>query len=129
VVVGRPSEKVKEVHALLVQAVMQATEAVKPGVPVAELDRITRRITRKYDHGRKHRTGYGLEAGYPPAWMGNLSILDGDPHILESGMVFSIEPTIVLPEEGFGVVLGNNVLVTGEGYELLNKVPLDLVSK
>jgi Xaa-Pro aminopeptidase len=61
--------------------------------------------------------------------MGNLSILDSDPHILSPGMVFSIEPTIVLLDEGFGVILGNNVLVTDDGHEILNKVPLDLVQK
>jgi len=61
--------------------------------------------------------------------MGNLSILDGTPHILEPRMVFSLEPTIVLREEGFGVVLGNNILVTEDGYELLNKISLDLISK
>lgn len=129
VVIGNPSEKVKEIHGLLHEALTEATAAVKPGVPVGELDRITRRITKKYDYGRLHRTGYGLEAGYPPAWMGNLSILDGDPHILEPRMVFSIEPTIVVRDEGFGVVLGNNILVTENGHEVLNKLPLDLVSK
>ncbi len=129
VVIGKPSDKVKEVYELLYEALTKATEAVEPGVPVGELDRITRRITRKYDYGRLHRTGYGLEAGYPPAWMGNLSILDGTPHILKPRMVFSLEPTIVLRDEGFGVVLGNNILVTEDGYEMLNKLPLDLVSK
>ena len=129
VAIGKPSDKVKEVHDLLHEALTKATEVVKPGVPVGELDRITRRITRKYDYGRLHRTGYGLEAGYPPAWMGNLSILDGDPHILEPRMVFSIEPTIVLREEGFGVVLGNNILVTENGHEVLNKITLEIVSK
>ena len=94
VVIGQPSEKVKEIHGLLHEALTKATEAVEPGVPVGELDRITRRITKKYDFGRLHRTGYGLEAGYPPAWMGNLSILDGDPHVLEPRMVFSSEPTV-----------------------------------
>jgi Xaa-Pro dipeptidase len=129
VVIGKPSDKVKEVHDLLHEALTKATEAVKPGVPVGKLDRITRRITKQYDFGRLHRTGYGLEAGYPPAWMGNLSILDGDPHILEPRMVFSIEPTIVLRDEGFGVVLGNNILVTENGHEVLNKLSLDLISK
>ncbi len=114
---------------LLHEALTKATEAAKPGVPVGGLDRITRRITHKYDYGRLHRTGYGLEAGYPPAWMGNLSILDGDPHILEPRILFSIEPTIVLREEGFGVVLGNNILVTESGHEVLNKITLELVSK
>jgi Xaa-Pro aminopeptidase len=61
--------------------------------------------------------------------MGNLSILDGDPHILAPGMVFSIEPTIVLLDEDLGVILGNNVLVTEDGHEILNTVPLDLVQK
>lgn len=124
--VGAAPERVREVHAILREAVEAATAAVQPGIPAGELDRITRRITARYDHGRLHRTGYGLEASYPPAWMGNLSILSSDPHILQPGMVFSIEPTLVLPEFGFGVILGNNVLVTDKGVEVLNQLPLDL---
>jgi len=126
VVVGEASQQARELHALLKEAVLAAEETVKPGVPVAEIDRTTRRITAPYDKYRLHRTGYGLEAGYPPAWMGILSISESDPHILTPGMVFSIEPTIALYDRHLGVILGDLVMVTDTGHEVLTKTPLDL---
>lgn len=128
-VVGEPSERVIKIHAVLEEAVLAAEEAVKPGVPVADIDRITRKITAEYDKYRLHRTGYGLEAGYPPAWMGILSIHEADPHVLAPGMVFSIEPTIAMYDQDLGVVLGDQVMVTDDGCEVLTKTPLDLARR
>ena len=36
-------------------------------------------------------------------------------------MVFTIEPGIYIPEEGLGVRIEDDVLITGAGYELLSK--------
>lgn len=128
-IVGQPSNEIVEMYELLVDAVISAEEAVKPGVPVAEIDRITKQITRKYDKYRLHRTGYGLEAGYPPAWMGILSIHESDPHVCTPGMVFSIEPTIAVYDRRLGVVLGDQVLVTEDGCDVLTKTPLELAQR
>jgi len=125
-VVGQPDPLVLEMHSMLSDAVSAAQQAVAPGVPVGEIDRLTRKITDKYDRYRLHRTGYGLEAGYPPAWMGCLSISTSDSHVLEPGFVFSIEPTIAMYDRDVGVVLGNCVLVTEAGCEVLTKTSLEL---
>jgi Xaa-Pro dipeptidase len=124
--VGPPSDRAREIHGILVDAVLRGTEAVKPGVPAGEIDRITRRITRKYDHYRLHRSGFDLGITYTPEQK-TMSILDGSPHVLQAGMVFSLEPTIVLYDQGLGVILGHNVLVTETGHEVLNRLPTDLV--
>src|SRR5690606_16518135 len=96
----------------------------------AELDRISRAITERHGRYRLHRTGYGLEAGYPPAWMGALSLSMNDPLVLEPGMVFSIEPTLIYfdrpREQAFSALVGSNVLITESGVELLNTTPLVL---
>jgi Xaa-Pro dipeptidase len=124
--VGPPSDRAVEIHGILVEAMIKGTEAVKPGVPAGEIDRITRRITRKYDQYRLHRSGFDLGITYTPEQK-TMSILDGSPHVLQAGMVFSLEPTIVLYDQGLGVILGHNVLVTETGHEVLNRLPMDLV--
>src|SRR5690606_754304 len=90
-----PRAEFQEAYELICQAFTACVEAAGPGVPGAELDRISRAITERHGRYRLHRTGYGLEAGYPPAWMGALSLSMNDPLVLEPGMVFSIEPTLI----------------------------------
>ncbi len=97
-----------------------------PGVPGAELDRESRRITQQFDKYRLHRTGYGLEAGYPPSWIGSISLSVDDPTILQPGMVVSVEPTFIFYDragnEAFSAIVGNNILITDNGAEKLNTV-------
>ena len=123
--VGPASDRAREIHGILVDAMVQGAGAVKPGVPAGEIDRITRRVTRKYDEYRLHRSGFDLGITYTPEQK-TMSILDGSPHVLQAGMVFSLEPTIVLYDQGLGVILGSNILVTETGHEVLNRLPMDL---
>lgn len=125
-----PRAEFLEAYELICRAFTACVEAAGPGVPGAELDRISRRITESQGRYRLHRTGYGLEAGYPPAWMGALSLSMNDPLILEPGMVFSIEPTLIYFDrprsQAFSALVGSNILVTDNGVEVLNSIPLSL---
>jgi Xaa-Pro aminopeptidase len=51
----------------------------------------------------------------------------GSADILRAGMVVSVEPAVFLPEEGLGVRLIDNVLVTETGVEILSRTPRDLI--
>jgi Xaa-Pro dipeptidase len=55
--------------------------------------------------------------------MGDVSAINED--LLKPGMIFSVEPGIYLPGE-FGVRIEDLVLVTEDGYELLNKYNKEL---
>jgi Xaa-Pro aminopeptidase len=42
------------------------------------------------------------------------------------GMVFTVEPGIYIPEEGIGVRLENNIVVTKDGnFDLMKNIPLE----
>jgi len=123
---SKPNPRFEAVYDVLVEATRRCTEIAGPGVPGAVLDRESRHITRDFDKYRLHRTGYGLEAGYPPSWMGVVSLSSNDPTVLQPGMVITIEPTFIFYDlEGadrFSAIMGNNILITEDGAETLNTV-------
>ena len=52
---------------------------------------------------------------------GSSALVPEDEVVLESGMVFTIEPGVYLPPRG-GVRLEDDLAVTSTGYELLTEV-------
>lgn len=129
VVVGKASEELKEMHDVLFQAYSKAADAMRPGVPVAEIDRISYEASAKYNKYRHHRTGYGTGYRYPGRGMPYMSIIRGDSHILEVGMTISIEPTFFGVEDNVGLEFGNNILITETGHEVLHKTPMKLFER
>lgn len=127
-VIGTAPVKAMDAHALMEESVEACTEMVRPGILAEEIDRLSRKITAKYAKNRLHRTGYSLEIGYSPGFVGALNLLEGDKTPLEAGMVVSIEPNTTFYDEGWGVQLGNCVLVTESGHDTLHRTPLRLVS-
>ena len=98
-------------------------DAVRPGVPLRDIDRAARRVIEEGGYGPyfTHRLGHGigLECHEPP------DVSAGSDAIAEPGMVFSIEPGIYLPGRT-GVRIEDLVLVTETGCEVLNAAPKDL---
>lgn len=121
--VGEPSVKLAEVYEVVRAANEAGRGAARPGVPAQEVDRAARRVIEQAGYGPyfTHRTGHGLglEAHEGP------NIVEGNPQILEPGMVFTVEPGIYLPGE-FGVRIEDNLVITGDGAESLTSFPREL---
>lgn len=126
--VGPAPDYLRELHANSAEAIARSVEAVKPGVPAGEIDRISREVTRKFDNLRCHRTGFSMsiQFGYGFKCMPKLSLLDGNTEELQAGMVLSIEPNFQDIDNSIGILLGNNYLVTETGCESLHSLSLDL---
>lgn len=120
VVVGEAPDGYAEVHEIVTEAHAAASAAVGPGVEAQEVDRAARRVISQAGYGARfiHRTGHGigLEGHEPPY------IVEGNRTRLETGMAFSIEPGIYLPDR-FGVRIEDIAVVTDSGVELLNTSP------
>ena len=118
--VGHPPEQLKDIFDLVLAAHDRALEAVRPGVPLAEIDRVARDhidvggYGDYFGHGLGH--GVGLEVHEAPL------VSPRSTAIAEEGMVFTIEPGIYLPGLG-GVRIEDMVLVTAEGYRVLTSLP------
>jgi Xaa-Pro dipeptidase len=114
------SSELKKVYQTVYEANMRAIESVRQGIEPETVDRMARAVIEDAGYGKffPHRTGHGigLEEHEPP-W-----IVQGNRSPLDSGMTFTIEPGIYIPELG-GVRIEDNVAVTEDGYELLTKYP------
>lgn len=123
-VVGEPSEKQLEVHALVMAANQAGRAAIVPGVPCQEVDRAARQVIEDGGYGRFfiHRTGHGigLEGHEHPY------IVEGNSLPLEPGMTFSVEPGIYIPDE-FGVRIEDIVACGEEVVDDLNRANRELV--
>jgi Xaa-Pro aminopeptidase len=117
VVVGEPTAQVTEVHEIVRQAQQAAFEAVRPGVPCQEIDRVARRVITDGGYGPEflHRTGHGIGVTtHEPPYL-----VEGEEQPLVPGMCFSIEPGIYLAGR-FGVRIEDIVTVTEDGGRRFN---------
>ena len=105
------------------EANLAAEAAIRPGVPLREVDRAARQVIEEAGYGPRftHRLGHGcgLDCHEPPD---NSASSEG---ICQPGMVFSVEPGIYLPGR-MGVRIEDLVLVTEDGCQVLNAAPKDL---
>lgn len=111
------SPKAKEVYQVVLEANKRGIETVKPGAKFCDIDRATRNYIEEAGYGKyfTHRTGHSI--GIEVHDKGDVSSTNTE--VLKPGMIFSIEPGIYIPGE-VGVRIEDLVLVTEDGYEVLN---------
>ena len=117
VVVGKPTNKQKNIFDIVLEAQIKALNAVRPEVKCKDLDKIARDIiTEKgygeyFLHGLGH--GVGLDIHESP------TLTKNSEEILKESMIITIEPGIYIPDFG-GVRIEDLVSVTEDGYEILS---------
>lgn len=114
---GAPTDEQKRVYDLVLRANEAGRRAVRPGVPLREIDRTARRVIEDAGYGAYfiHRTGHGI--GLDVHEFPDVSA--SSEAVCAPGMVFSVEPGIYLPGR-FGVRIEDLVAVTEDGSETLN---------
>ncbi len=121
---GSVTDEQKKVYDTVLRANLAAKAAIRPGVPLRDIDRAARGLIEDAGFGPYflHRTGHGIgiEVHEPPDVS---SVTDA---VAQPGMVFSIEPGIYLPGR-FGVRIEDLVLVTEDGAEVLNELDRELM--
>jgi|SRR5450755_69390 Xaa-Pro aminopeptidase len=125
VYVGRPSAEARGVYQAVKQAQQAAVDAVRPGMSVGEVDRVTRKSLQKsglakyFTHSTGH--GVGLEIHEAPR------VGAGQTEILQPGMVITIEPGVYIPGK-WGVRIEDMVVVTESGCEVLTPTSKEFVA-
>jgi Xaa-Pro aminopeptidase/Xaa-Pro dipeptidase len=125
VCLGSPDSRQRDVYRIVKEAHDLAIEAVRPGVPLRELDGVARLHIDKagygdnFGHGLGH--GVGLQIHEGPV------VSPRSEAVAEEGMVFTIEPGIYIPGWG-GVRIEDMVEVTATGCRLLTAVNKELIT-
>ncbi len=124
VAVGEPSEKLKEIYAITLEAQKRALAEIKAGMTGIEADRIARDYIAEHGYGEAfgHSTGHGigLEVHEAPG----LSFKSET--VLEPNMVVTVEPGIYLPQIG-GVRIEDDIIITENGNERLTFATKELL--
>jgi len=126
-VAGRASAAQARAFAVYVEALEAGVAAVKPGATAADVARAENDVFRKYGLGDYVTSKYTRVRGH-----GIGLFCDSKPHILEDvdtvllpGMAMIVHPNTYHPEVGY-IVLGDAVVVTETGVEVLCRTPREL---
>jgi Xaa-Pro dipeptidase len=128
-VVGEPSAEQSAAHALFRQAMEAGIAVVREGVAAADIARAENDVFRSRGLGEYTGSKYTRVRGH-----GMGLFADSKPHLLESvttritaGMTLIVHPNTYHPTVGY-LVLGDAVLVTAGGCEVLTQTPRELFS-
>ena len=120
---GHFSDRQRQLYDVVLQAHDAVAAAIRPGVTIADLRRIAYeqidgsdlrdcnggRLGQHFIHGLGHFIGLDAHD------------VGGETPVLEPGMVITNEPGIYLQDEGIGIRIENDFLVTAEGCENLSE--------
>lgn len=131
---GKPSKRQQAVHDAVREAQQTIIGLIAPDTPIDEYHEMVDRVMQKAlmdlkliksnddENYRKyfpHAISHGLGIDVHDAL--------GRPRSLLSGMVLTVEPGIYIPEEGIGVRIEDDILVTDSGFKNLSaKLPTGL---
>ena len=121
---GTPSQKFRDVYAIVLEANLAGEAAAKAGNCMQDVDRAARSVIAKYGYGEYfiHRTGHGIGMDVHEG----PSAQEGELAEIRPGMIFSCEPGIYLPGE-FGVRIEDLVMIEEDGStRILNRMSKEL---
>lgn len=123
-VVGKASERHREVYNQVLKAQLASIEAVKPGAIGKDVDAVSRRVLDEKDLAKHY--GHGLGHGLGRLVHDGGALNPSSETVLAEGQVWTIEPGAYI--EGFGGVrIEDDVVVTKGGCEILTHFPKDLM--
>lgn len=117
-VLGRPTQRMKDVFEVEHKAQTTAVKTARPGLPCEAVDAAARKVITDAGFGPdykffSHRVGHGMGMdGHEWPYL-----VRGNTLPLKPGMVFSDEPGIYIPGE-FGIRLEDDMVITENGAEL-----------
>jgi Xaa-Pro aminopeptidase len=118
--VGRVSDRMKQIYRVVLEAQLAAIDFLRPGVTTHQADRVARNVIDKAGFGQYFGHGLGHGIGREIHELPSLN-RNGRDEELRPGMIVTVEPGIYLPAEG-GVRIEDDVLITHSGCEVLSSL-------
>ncbi len=124
-----PTKRQREIHAAVKEAHQRIIALLKPDLPVAEYIAEVDEIMKDALSGvklLKDRNDIETYRKYFPHAISHGLGIDphdnlGSPRYFKPGMVVTVEPGIYIPEEGIGVRIEDDILITKTGHENLSR--------
>lgn len=116
VVLGRCSDRHKELYRIVLEANRTALAGIKPGMTGKEADALARDVIAGHGYGDYFGHGLGHGIGLEIHEITRLS--QQSETVLEPGMVITVEPGIYMPGVG-GVRIEDDILITDSGSRVL----------
>jgi Xaa-Pro aminopeptidase len=124
IALGEPSDKLKEIYQIVLDAQLRGVNGIKPGITGKQADALTRDYITEHGYGEYfgHSTGHGigLEVHEGPALSKKSDI------VLEPGMAVTVEPGIYIAGLG-GVRIEDDIIITKDGNERLTHSDKELI--
>lgn len=123
---GKFTDEQKKIYNIVLKALTETTESIKPGLTLNELNEVTKKVlgeglkaagliktdeelSKYYYHGVSHYLGLDTHD------------VGDRKDKLKPGAVITVEPGLYIKEMGLGIRIEDDVLVTENGYEVLSK--------
>jgi Xaa-Pro dipeptidase len=127
--VGAASPRHRELFEAAKEALLACEERLRLGRTMGEVfaahaETFDRRGLQEH---RLNACGYSLGAVYAPSWMDWPMFFEGNPVVVEPGMVFFLHMIVMDSAAGTAMTLGRTSIVGERGAEPLSRAPLELV--
>ena len=124
IALGEPSEEMKKVYHIVLEAQLAGIAAARAGVPGKAVDAAARKVIEDAGYGDYFGHGFGHSVGIEIHESPNANLRDETP--MPEGAVVSAEPGIYLPGK-FGVRIEDVLVYTAQGSIDLTKSPKELI--
>jgi Xaa-Pro dipeptidase len=137
--VGEPTDDQRKIYSIVEEMYEAFLERLKPGEDLREAVAAIDRVVYQYYHEEevdRARPGHGLGFSYEdpvvsgaffhPWEFKNRPPAGSSPIELKPGMLMELHPNLYIPNVA-GATIGDMVVVTDTGYQVLNEYPRDLI--
>lgn len=124
IAVGEPNPKMKEIYAIVHDALENALSSIKVGMTGKEADALTRNLISDKGYGDKY--GHGMGHGIGLYIHEDIFMNPTCEQHIEEGMVLTVEPGIYIPNLG-GVRIEDDIIMKKDGIEIITKSPKELI--
>ena len=120
-----------KMHKTSVIALNAVQSALRPGITVGELFDIYKATLEDHDEHDSVLTvaGYTMGAMWPPTWMEEPLIFEGNPLVLEENMTFFTHMILNDRQSGLSMAVGETAIITTGAPEIITHCPREPIIK